>query len=389
MMENVEITKHVSALQTTNNSSNVSSGAINTVGMINNSPSINFISSIPIIQNTKMRTAIKSTCFAAVAIEPFYSYFIATQTNVAIQQLVNDFITEAPLSIILDLILSSSATFAVFNLFCDVTSVNPSRDADELIRSLSKENGFKTTTVKRALSLIIMGLAVTCSFPAGAAANGIPVESLATKFTSGMTADVIGYIGLGSLTFLGVTYYVMFNNIKIQRHVSAFIDSLKDIPAFNAKLIKDFLSYIEIFMQTVSNSSYRGIAFGFILSDVIQEVLHMNNTSEAARAAIWTAGLTTLLITFFSRTLSTKDYILNSKFDLLTNKEIQKASVISLNTISDAVLSLVRGGSLDVLLWSSLGSSILIKLLLAGSIGGITLMHSFYVRCMVRKKRMR
>lgn len=328
----------------------------------------------------------KLICFFAVGIGPIYSYFLGVQTNLAIKQLILDFITESPSSTLLGIIPKIAVFCAVFDGICDTICVNPVRDADELIRMWNKGDILQNKTIKRALYLTLTTIAITCSFPAGAAVTAVPLASLAGGMTNKMLRIIVQNSSLGILTILGIIYYAMFNQHKLKKHVNEFIDVFENIPDFVRGICKDLLGFIEVLVQLVANASYRGILFAFCMSAVLAQVLNLNNTTDFAKVLMSIAGFSTVLITLFTRTLSTSQAILNKKYYLLTSEEISQAPGVSLGTIRDSLLSVIRTGSLILLLWSIWDESLHVKFACSTILGSAILMHSLYMGYRLKKK---
>lgn len=338
------------------------------------------------IDSTKLELTMKITCFLAVAVEPLFTFFLAEQTNFSINQLIKAFLTESPPEIIGKFVTALAITCASIDLICDTICVNPARDAADLVRVMNKEDVLKNKTIKKIMTMSLSLIAVTCSFPIGAALSAIPVAQMAASISNHWLRSLVEDGSLVILSLLGILYYTMFNQAKIKKHVDDFVETLKDLPPFTRKVKKNLLGFLEVLIQTCSNSSYRGIAFAFYMSAIIAEILHLNNSTDIAKLFITISGVSTVLVTLFTRTLSTSNAIMNDKFNFLSQAEINKASGIAAGTITDAILSVLRGGSLVVLSWSKYSGPLFAKLLCSALLGGATLMHSFYVRCMVRKK---
>lgn len=315
---------------------------------------------------------------SAVLIEPLYSYFVWRTVldglKLALQEFGHD-PTESEAEFLQYIILP----FIIANLICDITSVDPLKDADELVLTHADQEKALPQS-KRLFGMFLKFLALAISFPAGASANATSVYDITNKIKFSIIKDLIYYPASAIVTLLGVVYYMMFTNAQIQRHANEFIDVLKDPKEFLMNVIKSPGKYLEVLIQSFFNSVYRAIAFGYITSDFLGLFFKLKNTSRLAQSIIMTTSLTTFLITLFSRTLSVRDKFLNPNFTLVTSKEIKLVSPFRLSLLSDLVLTLIRAGAVGLLVFNFLPLSLGWKLSASIFLGLVLSIHSGYTR---------
>ena len=187
----------------------------------------------------------------AVVADALYSYFLWQSVCSAAEFAITEFGGVIAPSI-KDTIKYIAVPFVVANLLCDLTSVDPLREADQLTAASNKNISEHYELSKKIFGNLLKFIAMTTSYTAGASVDAISIANIIFLVTEGITADVINYSSLAIFTSLGVIYYSMFTNAEIQNHANEFVDIIKNPKAFLRSLKKNLLPMIEVLIQSLS-----------------------------------------------------------------------------------------------------------------------------------------
>jgi hypothetical protein len=326
----------------------------------------------------------RTLCVGAVDIEPLYSAFLLGDATVAAKKAIEMFgavVSDETKNVIYYLVLP----FVVGNLISDMTSVDFLREGDELTAPSTNEE-HRRALRERLLNYFLLTVAVLTLFPSGAAVDAIPVANALTG-TPGIGSDIAKYATLGLVTTLGEIYYFIFNKKNVKNHTKEFWETLSNPKEFGRNLKRNPGRYLEVYIQTNTNSLYRGVILAYSALVVQEIVFGIARNNPYSRGISLTVGIAAFVFTMFSRFLPTRDKFLNKNFKHITDVELAKVPKFRKELIWDAVLSVARGVSTGVILEeiipsisSSLPLSEAFKYWVGFTVGAAATAHSFYVR---------
>ena len=321
----------------------------------------------------------RAVCLSSVAVEPLYTIFVWQLTILSVAEVVKIFDGEVN-SVTKNCITYITIPFAIANLLADILSVDPLREADEITMPGEKLESKKLELKKLILGYFIKSLAVTIPYAVAGSADSIPVGSFLKSSASGFLGDILSYTSLVFLSFLGVVYYIMFMNDRIQKHVNEFIDLLKNPVLFLNNLKKNPGKYLEAWIQCLLDAFYRGITYSYIIGEVGTVIFNIDKNKTPCRIASIVTGGITFFIALFSRFLVARDKFLNPKFVFVTKQEIDKVREFNRDFIYDILLSAIRGLTLGFLAYELIPSSHALKYIASGIIASLATAQSLYVR---------
>ena len=262
--------------------------------------------------------------------------------------------------------------FTLANLFGDPPSLNPTEDAEELvkIKEHEEEQGGGCT-----LSLAKMNkmLAIP-SFTHFAADTAIAIAGLSSN-------NRTFYLGLGiPFTSFSVLNQYIRTKGTIEEHSKRLVASLSSLDTIEAsvmKLLKSPLISLEVSFEAFSNIASQGIAAGYIV-DQLNKVFDVNQTNPSVMPWIITATFLTAYNTAFTKVLPAYDHYFNPDFTQLEEADFKKAKLSATDWLLNSSIALTRA---FCFIWLSCRfgpQNIFKKSLLAAGLGLANFLHPFY-----------
>lgn len=343
------------------------------------------------IQFPSIRKLARAIAITAVILDGFYSPFMF-QTGPAGFKAMFDQLGVDISDNTFKYIQAGAIPFVLCNLINDWSSVDPLREADELVLNYIKHTSVsqkknKTHIVNLILSLMIKTAAVLYSYPIGASADGLPTVDWFNHWfgKNSSEAEVLRYMSLSIFATFLTVYYMMFLNGRISNHVSALIETMKSLPDFMKFAGKNFFTMVEVMMQVTANACNRGVSFTFIMSTGLKEYIDVPKHKPVSKNLAISAGVNSAFLTYFTRLLSVYNKLFNKEFSSISDLEYKQASGFNLGFVVDAFFGAIRGGSIGLLIYQLIQPSAW-SYLAAPTLGGLITAHSLSVHYQFRRK---
>lgn len=282
-------------------------------------------------------------------------------------------------------LIAASGILAFMNTVCDATIVNPIEDSEAIVSSssgatldakLTRINACELFAV-RTLSSANQVLALA-PFIIGAAGDALGfaylVKNPIFRWSSGVPT-----------TALGVLFYILLTRVRINEHAYEFIHRLFDCKSsMLVNAVKSPLKSLEVIIQALSNSLYRGVGVGYIMRQLLLMLFARGEKESSNIYYILAATAASIYITLFSRTLNVHKEMFNEKFSAIPPEIFNRIKVSKIGLGIDMLMTTLRALPTFALITRHVAADKYMNYLFGGLGFALVGGHGLYVRYTTR-----